>query len=218
MDHPFSAADGGIELDEEIPLDGAFADAAPHLESQTAEPACGLAAEGTSAWVATNVPQGVVQVDYDRAAAKTRVVRATPLRRAPNAMAVGFGSLWATDSRANLVRRLDPESGRTIRRIRVGNDPVALAAGAGAVWVANRGDNSVSRVDPGTNSVSQAISVGESPAAVAVGGGSVWVANAGEESVARVDPGSNRVTDTISVDHHPQGVAVAGGLVWVTLR
>jgi YVTN family beta-propeller protein len=218
VDHPFSAADGGTELDEEIPLDGAFAGAAPRLERQTAEAVCGLAAEGTSAWVATNVPQGVVQVDYDRAGAETRVVRATPLPRAPDAVALGFGSLWVTDSRANLVRRLDPESGRTVRRIHVGNDPVALAAGAGAVWVANRGDNSVSRVDPGTNSVSQAISVGESPAALAVGSGSVWVANAGEESVARVDPASNKVTDTISVDHHSQGLAVAGGLVWVTLR
>jgi YVTN family beta-propeller protein len=218
VDHPWTGAGGGIDLDDEIPLDSAFAEAGPRLTEQNPEAACGLAASGTSAWVATNIPQGVVQVDYDRAAARSRVVRATPLARAPNAMTVGFGSLWASDSRANLVRRLDPESGRTVRRIRVGNDPVALAAGAGAVWVANRGDNSVSRLDPGTNSVSQAISVGESPAAVAVGSGSVWVANAGEESVARVDPASNKVTDTISVDHHPQGVAVAGGLVWVTLR
>src|SRR6185295_155149 len=54
VDHPFSAADGGVELDEEIALDRAFADAAPHLESQAAAAGCGLAAEGTSAWVATN--------------------------------------------------------------------------------------------------------------------------------------------------------------------
>ena len=218
LDHPFTGQGGGIELDDEISLDRAFPDVAPRLESQSPEAVCGLAAAGTSAWVATNLPQGVVHVAYDRRAAQSRVVKAIPLPRAPKAIAFGFGSLWTTDSRDDLVRRIDPESGRTMRAIRVGHGPVALAAGAGAVWVANISDNSLSRLDPGTNSVTRAISMGESPAAVAVGEGSVWVANSGEESIARVDPRSNEVTDTIAVGHHPQGVAVAGGLVWVTVR
>jgi len=218
VDHPFTAADGGTELEEEIPLAGSFTDAAPRLEGLSAESVCGLAADGTSAWVATNVPQGIVELDYDRTAAQSRVVRATPLPRAPKAIVVGFGSLWATDTRDDRLRRIDPGTGRTVRTIRVGNDPVALAAGQGAVWVVNSGDNSLSRVDPGTNSVTRAISVGESPGAVAVGAGSVWVANSGESSVSRVDAGSSKVTETISMSHHPQGVAAAGGLVWVTLR
>jgi YVTN family beta-propeller protein len=218
LDHPFTGASSGIELDEEIPLDGAFPREEPRLTPQNSEAACGLAAAGTSAWVTTNVSQGIVQVTYDRGAAQSRIVRAIPLPRAPAAIAVGFRSLWATDGQRDLVRRIDPATGRTIRAIRVGNDPIAVAAGAGAVWVVNRGEDSLSRIDPETNSVTKAVSVGETPVAVAVGGGAVWVANSGDASVSRVDPSSNEVASNISVEHQPQGVAFAGGLAWVTLR
>ena len=218
LDHPFTGASGGIELDEEIPLDQAFPREEPRLTPLGPEAACGLAAAGSSAWVATNAPQGIVQMTYDRGAAQSRIVRAIRLPRAPAAIAVGFGSLWATDGQRDLVRRIDPASGRTVRAIRVGNDPVAVATGAGAVWVANRGDDSLSRIDPEANSVTKAVSVGKTPVAVAVGGGAVWVANSGDASVSRVDPSSNEVASSISVEHQPQGVAFAGGLAWVTLR
>jgi YVTN family beta-propeller protein len=218
LDHPFTGASGGIDLDEEIPLDEAFPPEEPRLTPLGPEEACGLAAAGSSAWVATNVPQGIVQTTYDRGAAQSRIVRAIRLARAPAAIAVGFGSLWATDGQRDLVRRIDPASGRTMRAIRVGNDPIALAAGARAVWVVNRGEDSLSRIDPETNSVTKAVSVGETPVAVAVGGGAVWVANSGDTSVSRVDPSSNEVASSISVEHEPQGVAFAGGLAWVTLR
>ncbi len=82
VDHPWTGYSGGVELDEEIPLDRAFAEERPRLTAQPPEAVCGLAAAGTSAWVATNVPQGIVRVDYDRVAARPRVVRAIPLARA----------------------------------------------------------------------------------------------------------------------------------------
>jgi YVTN family beta-propeller protein len=216
--HPFTGAQGGVELDEEIPLERAFPGESRGLAPVEAGTGCGLAAGGQSAWVATNVPQGIVRVDYDRVAAQSRIVRSVALPRAPEAVDVGFGSVWTTDNEVNLIRRIDPRTGRTMRRIQVGNDPVAIAAGAGAVWVANRGDGSLSRIDPRTNSVTRAISVGETPVAVAVGEGSVWVADSSGDAVDRVDPGTNRLAESISVEHQPQGLAVAGGLVWVTLR
>jgi YVTN family beta-propeller protein len=216
--HIYTAAEGGIELDQEVPLERAFPDEAPRLAPLQTATRCGLAAEGKTAWVATNVPQGLARVDYERSSAESRIVRSVPLPRAPAALAAGFGSLWATDSEQNLVRRIDPDSGRTIRKIRTGNDPVAIAAGQGAVWVANRADGSVSRIAPQTNSVIRAISVGESPVAVAVGEGAVWVASAGDRSVAKIDPRKNEVVKTIPVEHRPQSVAVASGAIWVTLR
>jgi YVTN family beta-propeller protein len=216
--HAFTAAEGGVELDEEIRLERAFPHEKPRLAPVQTATRCGLAADGESAWVATNVPQGIVRIDYDRTAARSRIVRSVQLPRAPAAIAVGFGSVWATDNELNLIRRIDPGTGRTTRRIRVGNDPVAIATGAGGVWVANRGDSSLSRINPQTNSVTKAISVGESPVGVAVGSGSVWVANAGDNSVGRIDPSSNEVAESIPVEHSPQGLAVAGGLVWVSVR
>jgi YVTN family beta-propeller protein len=216
--HIYTTGGGGVELDETISL----ADLTPRRGTgvgslQTAS-RCGLAATGQSAWVTTNIPPGLVRVDYDRASATSSVVKAIPLAHAPSAIAVGADSVWAVDGEQDVVRRIDPDSGKVLHIIRAGNAPVAITVGEGAVWVANGDDDSVSRIDPRTSSVTKAISVGEQPAAVATGGGSVWVANSGDGSVSRIDPHTDRVTDTFSVGHRPQGVAVAGGAAWVTVR
>jgi YVTN family beta-propeller protein len=216
--HIHTTEGGGIDLDETIslatrtPKQGTGA-----VPLQTAA-RCGLAATGQSAWVATNIPPGLVRVDYDRASATSSVVLATPLAHAPAAIAVGADSVWAIDGEQDVVRRIDPESGKVLRTIRAGNAPVAITVGEGAVWVANGDDDSVSRIDPRTSSVTKAISVGDQPAAVATGGGSVWVANSGDGSVSRIDPRTDHVIDTFSVGHSPQGVAVSGGAAWVTVR
>jgi YVTN family beta-propeller protein len=215
--HIHTAAGGGIDLDETISL----ANLTPRQRTGVGSlqmPRCGLAATGQSAWVATNIPPGLVRVDYDRVSATSSVVKAIPLAHAPSAIAVGAGSVWAVDGEQDVVRRIDPGSGKVLRIIRAGNGPVAITVGEGAVWVANDDDDSVSRIDPRTSSVTKAISVGEQPAAVAIGGGSVWVANSGDGSVSRIDPQTNHVIDTFSVGHSPQGVAVAGGAAWVTVR
>ena len=215
--HVYTAAGGGIDLDETISLANRTPKHGTGAGSLQTAARCGLAATGQSAWVATNVPPGLVRVDYDRASAKSSVVKAIPLARAPSAIAVGAGSVWAVDGEQDVVRRID-HGGKVLRVIRAGHAPVAITVGEGAVWVANGDDDSVSRIDPRTSLVTKAISVGEEPAAVATGGGSVWVANSGDGSVSRIDPRTNHVIDTYSVGHSPQGVAVAGGAAWVTVR
>jgi len=215
--HVFSAGDRAIDQSgqDDVGLDGAVPE---HRTSDTGSAgACGLAADGTSAWLAT-LPEGVARVDYDRVAGRSDIAWARPLFAAPIALAVGHGSLWEVDGAQSAVRRIDPNTGRTAVRIDAGEDPVAIATDARAVWVANAGDNSVSRIDPRTNGVTQAIGVGEGPAAIATGAGAVWVAASDGASVQRIDPRTNRVTATIAVGHRPQGIAVAGGLVWVTVR
>jgi YVTN family beta-propeller protein len=216
--HIYTAGGGGIDLDETISLANLTPRQGTGVGSLQTASRCGLAATGQSAWVATNIPPGLVRVDYDRGSATSSVVLATPLAHAPSAIAVGAGSVWAVDGDQDVVRRIDPDSGKVLRTIRAGNAPVAITVGERAVWVANGDDDSVSRIDPRTSAVTKAISVGEQPAAVATGGGSVWVANSGDGSVSRIDPQTNHVIDTFSVGHSPQGVAVAGGAAWVTIR
>jgi YVTN family beta-propeller protein len=216
--HIYTAEGGGIELDETISLANRTPRQGTGVGALQTASRCGLAATGQSAWVATNIPPGLVRVDYHRASAKSSVVLAIPLAHAPSAIAVGADSVWAVDGDQDVVRRIDPASGKVLRIIRAGNAPVAIAVGEGAVWVANGDDDSVSRIDPRTSSVTKAISVGDQPAAVATGGGSVWVANSGDGSVSRIDPETNHVIDTFSVGHSPQGVAVSGGAAWVTVR
>jgi virginiamycin B lyase len=215
--HIHTAGGGGIDLDEAISLANLTPKQTRVGSLQTAA-RCGLAATGQSAWVTTNSPPGLVRVDYDRRSAESSVVKAIPLAHAPSAIAVGAGSVWAVDGDQDVVRRIDPDSGKVLRIIRAGNAPVAITVGAGAVWVANDEEDSVSRIDPRTSSVTKAISVGDQPAALATGGGSVWVANSGDGSVSRIDSRTDRVTDTLSVGHSPQGVVVSGNAAWVTVR
>ncbi|MEN3284347.1 MAG: adenylate cyclase [Solirubrobacteraceae bacterium] len=214
--HVFTSRGGGLDLTgaDSVPVGGVVHE---HPTRATTGGGCGLAANGTSAWMATNGPDGIARVDYDPEAGRSHVVwgRAIP---SPVALAVGYGSVWDIDSEQHDIRRIDPKTGRTLVRIPAGADPVAITTGAGAVWVANEGDNSVSRIDPQTNRATQAIAVAGGPVAVAMGGGEVWVATGDGGSVARIDPRTNRVSATIALGHRPQGIAVAGGLVWVTVR
>jgi YVTN family beta-propeller protein len=215
--HVFAAGDGETDLAgrDDVGLAGAIPE---HRTPDDAGPGCGLAARGTSAWVATNGPNGgIARVDFDRVAQRSQVVWGRQMPP-PSALAVGYGAVWAVDSEQHDIRRIDPKTGRTAMRLNAGADPVAIATGADAVWVANAGDNSVSRIDPRTNGVTQAIAVGKGPAAIAAGDDAVWVAMSDEGSVARIDPRTNRITSTIAVGHRPQGIAIAGRLVWVTVR
>jgi YVTN family beta-propeller protein len=218
--HVFSAGDEGIDLGgaDDVDLDGAVPEPRRHEVEGSSLLGCGLAARGTSAWVATTGPPGIARVDYNPVAGRSQVVWGRPLAGLTDAIALGHGSVWAVDSQHEVIRRIDEKTGRTDRRLRAGADPVAIAINARAVWVANAGDNSVSRIDPRTDRVTQAIAVGKGPVAVATGDGAVWVAMSDSGSVARIDPRTNRVTATIAVGHRLQGITVAGGLVWVTVR
>jgi YVTN family beta-propeller protein len=214
--HVFSAREGGVDLTaaDNVPARGHIAD---HPTPPAEGGGCGLAAAGTSAWAATNGPDGVMRIDYDPVAGRSRVVWGQTLPAA-RALAFSRGWLWGIDPVQQAVMRIDPKTGRSESSVRVGSNPAAIAAGAGAVWVANTGDNSVSRIDPDTNTVTHVIGVGNGPAAIATGAGAVWVALGDAGAVTRIDPRTNRVTATIRVGHRPQGIAVAGGMVWVTVR
>jgi YVTN family beta-propeller protein len=216
--HVFSAGVGDLAGMDDVSLAGAVPEPrGPHVPPHGLS-GCGLAARGTSAWVATNVPSGIARVDHDTVAGRSHVVWGRPLPNLTDTLAVGHGSVWAVDPAQHVIRRLDPKTGRITAQLHAGLDPVAIATDARAVWVADAGDNSVLRIDPRTNGVAQAIAVGKGPVALASGDGAMWVALGDGGSVERIDPRANRVTATIAVGHRPQGIAVAGGLVWVTVR
>jgi YVTN family beta-propeller protein len=214
--HVVTAGEGGRNLGgaDDVPVAGAVP---KHAILGTAGGGCGLVAQGTSVWAATNGPDGLVRIDYDAVAGRSQLTWGKPLP-SPTALAIGGGALWGVDPVEQEVMRIDPRTGRRVMTIRAGSDPVAVAFGAEAVWVANAGDNSVSRIDPDTNLVTHVLGVDPSPASIATGAGAVWVALADAGAVARIDPRTKRATATIPVGHRPQGVVVAGGLVWVAVR
>src|SRR5262249_49095755 len=113
----------------------------------------GIAARDGSVWAISATPQRSGRLT--RYSASTGHVLATiNLPGHPNAVTVGFGSVWVAVTEANLVLRLDPSSNAVIATIPVGWGPNALAAGEGRIWVTSGGTDTLAAIDPGTNRVS----------------------------------------------------------------
>jgi YVTN family beta-propeller protein len=135
--------------------------------------------------------------------------------QAPTSVAVGDGAVWAANSTAGTVSRVDPSTGAT-QTISVGASPTGIAVGGGGVWVANNDDGTVSWISPQSNTVVKTITVGAGPTAVAYGFGSVWVTNADDRTVTRIDAASGDVQRVIGTKAVGGGITVGGGSVWVT--
>jgi peptide/nickel transport system substrate-binding protein len=184
----------------------------------------GIAVDGLGAG-----PSGVWVADSDRSLARVldpdfrTVARSVPLDPAKGdpqearPMAVTAEAVWIAGS-GREIRRLDPDSSRTVAKIPSGNGPSGVAVGAGSVWVSDSTDGTVTRIDPRTNQIAATVPVGEGASGIAVGTGGVWVTVPLEDRVKRVDPASNAVTDTVRVGGAPGALAIGAGAVWVTSR
>jgi ABC-type transport system substrate-binding protein len=131
----------------------------------------------------------------------------------PTGMAVGFGSVWVTNSTDDSVSRI-VRGGEASVPIGVGSSPSGVAVGAAAVWVANSGNATVSRIDPKTSRVTT-IPVRPGPTGITVAYGSVWVTNTLGASVTEINPNTNKTT-VIAVGAGPSGIAAGAGYLWVT--
>ncbi len=176
-----------------------------------------LAATRSGVWVTDGAGRvSRIDVTYDRVSSTRRLAASASGffgPSAPRPMLSRFGSIWIVDP-DGFVSRIDPDSGRSLGSVDVGNDPSAIAAGAGSVWVTNRADGTVTRIDP-TTLVTTTIPVGHGPAAVAVNAAGAWVANAGDGTLVRVDTGTNAVAATTQVGDAPTAVLATPAALWV---
>jgi DNA-binding SARP family transcriptional activator/DNA-binding beta-propeller fold protein YncE len=146
-------------------------------------------------------------------------------------VAVGGGSVWASEGYTSGVTRFTARTGkfqrRYVRPFAAGIEYSAeIAFGAGAAWAAVNGlaGGALVRIDA-LGGGSEPIDVGEIPYSVAVGFGDVWLTdlvhrptvNAEPEAgqVLRIDPEAGTIEDVIPVGKRPSGVATGGGSVWV---
>ena len=128
-----------------------------------------LAVENGALWVVEE--NTIVRVDLGTGEVAARLDVDTVFL---SGIAVGGGLVWATDSIAGTVWRIEP--GGISQTIAVGEGAAGIAYGEGSAWVASTGAGLVARVDPDTASDVESISIGSTPKAVAVGAGAVWVA------------------------------------------
>jgi len=123
---------------------------------------------------------------------------------------------------ANSLVQLDPETGKVVSVIPVGDTPVSLAVTPSAVWVVNRGDRTVSRVDRRTHVVRP---IGGVPYAFDIAAdmrGNIWVSDSKDPVISRISagrgdfPAAAAAPETIRVRPRAGRLAVDGGYLWVT--
>ena len=151
---------------------------------------------------------------------------------APSNIAVGEGAVWALDSDAETVTRIDLET-QAVKRFSAGPRPTDLAAGGGAVWVGNgagsessevRFTTSISRVDPGSLKVTGTVELSRPQSAsgpppsvgspqMAVGAGALWAAGP-DNRIYRIDPATSRITAKIPVAAGVSTLAAGAEGVW----
>jgi ABC-type transport system substrate-binding protein/DNA-binding SARP family transcriptional activator/streptogramin lyase len=174
-----------------------------------------LAATRTAVWV-TGGTGDVSKIDprYDRlTSTRSPAASGSFFRATARPTLAAFGAIWIVHP-DGYVLRTDPDSGRGLGSVGVGNAPSAIAAGAGSVWVTNSADGTVTRIDP-TTLVPRTIPVGHGPAAVTVNAAGAWIANAGDNQVVHVDTGTDAVTSTKPVGDGPTAVLATPTALWV---
>ena len=165
-------------------------------------PAAQAALAGVNGLVAVNTASG-------------RLVAATPLNGAPEAVSSGAGSVWVADAGGS-VRRIDPGSGAAVDQILVGGEPGSIVSGGGAIWVASTVGATVTRIDPTTESVTQTIPLpGANPGAIAYGAGGLWVADSVARELFEIDPATGSLERTLPLDLQPSAIAATGQAIWV---
>jgi DNA-binding SARP family transcriptional activator/ABC-type transport system substrate-binding protein len=132
----------------------------------------GLALGEADLWVADDIDNTVSQIAAD---GSVTVTRATPVGPGATAVTAGQGAVWVTESLADRVARIDPETGAVTDTIEVGHRPTAIAVGEGGVWVANSVSGTLSRIDPDSREVDLSVELGQSPQGIAIAGGRIWV-------------------------------------------
>jgi class 3 adenylate cyclase/streptogramin lyase len=181
----------------------------------------GLAVGSGSVWVAVVKADGSQRVREfgPDALDRRREIRYGGQTQGPilfrlRGLAHGAGAVWAIDSSANAVWRVD----RSRANLADGLDVLSLAAGEGAVWVA--GSSSVTRIDAVSATQVGPVTVGAQAftetASIALGGNAVWFTTSSGEKLFKLDPQSLATNDTFDVGSGPSGVAYGEGAVWVT--
>jgi streptogramin lyase len=111
------------------------------------------------------------------------------------------------------ILRVDPGSGRIVRRVPVPAGVGGLAVGLGSVWVLNRFSQTATRIEVRT-AARTVVEVGRDARGIAVGGDAIWTGSFADDAITRIDPLSLRRT-TIPTGNGPTSLDASGAAVWV---
>lgn len=123
-------------------------------------------------------------------------------------IAVGAGSIWATDPIDGYVWRIEPGLHTVTSTIPAGFGVTNITFGDGVVWTANFIDGTVSRINPETNRVTPLTHLHGTPEGIAAHGGSVWTSTSGGARQDALPPSCTPVED----GGRPSDVLIASDL------
>jgi DNA-binding beta-propeller fold protein YncE len=155
------------------------------------------------------------------------ITRLTPLGRelalihgirTPQALAVGFHSVWVAQATSVDLLRIDARTNRIVKSIPLGGIPSAVAVTRNALWALAPTEGQLWRIDPHTDAVTATIDVGPDTSALVAAGNGIWVAAGSLGTLIRIDPGTNKATATIELHHPIAGIASTGDQLLVTIQ
>jgi streptogramin lyase len=129
-------------------------------------------------------------------------------------LAASSGSVWVGGLGSGDVIRVDPATGKVLKRVTIGARVFNLAAAPGAIWAIDNALSSAVRLDTTTGKVTTRVPVGFQPYDIEWGFGSAWVANAGDGTVWRIRNG--KVVKKIKIGTEPNGLTAYRGALWVS--
>jgi DNA-binding SARP family transcriptional activator len=140
-----------------------------------------------------------------------------------DSMAVDDEAVWLSGGKRLI--RVDPETGRIVKRADVPGDLNGVAVGAGAVWALTGPAATILRIDPHTAVVTDRIAIvtrpkvlSTHPIGVAADGEFVWVLNGNTATVTKIDPKLHAVVAMLplGLNRGSIGLAAGQGAAWVS--
>jgi hypothetical protein len=173
-----------------------------------------LALEGGSAWVACKEQARVIRLNT-----KTRKAVSIRLGAPVIAVAAGYGSIWAVDTRSTLYR-IKPSTARVTKRIDLAAAaPYNIWIGGGSVWVAEDQGARVIRVSPTAGTIQARPRVGDGPADMVFSETSAWVINHRDRRLFKVNLATNGSAEVLTVPGDaPERMVRLSGSLWITGR
>jgi YVTN family beta-propeller protein len=170
-----------------------------------------------SVWVANGNDGSVTRIDPRLNAVETTLDLGPKAQLVPTAaflIAVDETHVWIT--RGAELLRIDPQTERVDRRVRVGT-PIGLATGGGSVWVTTLSEGLL-RIDAKTATITATTTLPTQAIAPVFAHQSLWlIANLGHGEIDRLDPNSLTATGTALAGDSPTSLAANDHVIWASL-
>jgi len=177
-------------------------------------PAARISSGGGMVWVTQDGGPGLLGID-----ARTGKILRRFAVAGGNGVGVAFGDGSLFLAQGADVARIDPSTGRVLRRIveRPGQVGAVdwLAFADGSLWSAQASNGVVRKIDPVAGTVVATTTLHGWAGDLAVGGGAVWVPVTEDGVVYRLSEDDLSVEGTLAAGEDPERISASRGRLWI---